>query len=50
LIHVDLPVMVGVMLLCVPVFLTGRRMSRLEGVGFVIGYAVYLTLLIAFRT
>lgn len=48
--HVDLPVMVGVMLLCIPVFLTGRRMSRLEGIGFVLGYAVYLGLLIAFRT
>lgn len=50
LIHVDLPVMVGVMLLCIPVFLTGRRMSRLEGIGFVIGYALYLALLLAFRT
>lgn len=50
LIHVDLPVMVGVMLLCIPVFLTGRRMSRIEGIGFVLGYAVYLGLLIAFRT
>ena len=50
LIHVDLPVMVGVMLLCIPVFLTGRRMSRLEGIGFVLGYVVYLGLLITFRT
>jgi cation:H+ antiporter len=50
LIHVDLPVMIGVMLLCIPVFLTGRRMSRIEGIGFVIGYLVYLGLLLAFRT
>ena len=50
LIHVDLPVMVAVMLLCIPVFLTGRRMSRLEGIGFVVGYVVFLGLLITFRT
>ena len=48
--HVDLPVMAGVMLLCIPVFLTGRRMSRGEGIGFVLAYVVYLALLIAFRT
>jgi cation:H+ antiporter len=32
------------------VFLTGRRMSRGEGIGFVLAYVVYLALLIAFRT
>ena len=37
LVHVDLPVMAAVMLLCIPVFLTGRRMSRGEGIGFVLG-------------
>jgi cation:H+ antiporter len=50
LIHLDLPVMVGVTLLCIPVFLTGRRMSRIEGIGFVLVYPVYLGLPIAFRT
>jgi cation:H+ antiporter len=48
--RVDLPVMTAVMLLCIPVFLTGRRMSRVEGIGFVLAYVVYLTLLITFRT
>lgn len=48
--HVDLPVMTAVMLLCIPVFLTGRRMSRTEGVAFVLGYGVYLGVLLAFRT
>jgi cation:H+ antiporter len=37
------------MLLCIPVFLTGRRMSRGEGMAFVLGYVVYLSLLIAFH-
>lgn len=48
--RVDLPVMAAVMLLCIPVLLTGRRMSRGEGIGFVLAYVIYLGLLIAFRT
>lgn len=48
--RVDLPLMTAVMLLCIPVFVTGRRMSRPEGVGFVLAYVVYLAFLIAFRT
>ena len=42
--------MVVVWLLCVPVFLTGRRVTRVEGVLFVVAYAVYLTYLIVART
>jgi len=48
--HVDLPIMVAVMLVCIPVFLTGRPMSRAEGIGFVLAYVVYLTVLLAVRT
>lgn len=50
LIHVDIPLMTGVALLCIPVFITGRRVSRLEGIAFVASYLLYLTLLIVFRT
>ena len=50
LIHVDIPLMTGVALLCIPVFITGRRVSRLEGIAFVATYLVYLTLVIALRT
>lgn len=50
LIWVDVPVMVAVALACVPVFITGRIVSRLEGVGFVAAYFVYLAYLIASRT
>ncbi len=50
LIRVDIPLMAAVALLCVPVFLSGRRVSRWEGIGFVVSYAIYLGLLIAFRT
>ncbi|WP_066903766.1 calcium/sodium antiporter [Millisia brevis] len=49
LIRIDLPLMAAVALLCVPVFLTGRRISRLEGIAFVLAYVVYLAVLIAFR-
>ena len=50
LLHVDLPVTVAVCLLCVPLFLTGRKLSRLEGVGFVVAYLAYLGYLIVART
>lgn len=50
LIRIDIPLMAAVAVLCVPVFLTGRRVSRFEGIGFVIGYVVYLAILIVFRT
>lgn len=46
LVAVDIPVMVGAMLMCVPVFITGRRVSRLEGAAFVGFYALYLMWLI----
>ncbi|RPA12457.1 calcium/sodium antiporter [Gordonia sp. OPL2] len=50
LIRIDLPLMAAVALICVPVFLTGRRITRLEGVAFVVGYLVYLVLVITLRT
>lgn len=50
LIQIDIPVMLAVALLCIPVFFTGWRVSRAEGVLFVGLYAAYLGLLLAFRT
>lgn len=50
LLHIDLPIMVGVCLLCVPLFLTGRRLSRTEGTVLVAGYAAYLAYLLIART
>ena len=46
LLTVNLPIMVGVSLLCVPIFWSGRRVSRVEGALMVCGYAVYLGFLI----
>ncbi len=47
---VDLPVMVATALICIPVFLTGRRISRAEGALFVAAYVVYLVYLLVART
>lgn len=50
LILIDIPLMTAVALLCVPVFISGRRVTRLEGALFVSAYAAYLAYLIAART
>ena len=47
--RIDMIVMLATVLVCVPAFLTGRRLSRGEGAAFVISYLVYLTYLIAVR-
>lgn len=49
LVQVDIPVMLAVALLCVPVFISGREISRLEGLAFVGAYAAYLGYLITAR-
>lgn len=43
----DLPVMIGVAVICVPIVITGYRISRMEGAAFLllyIGYVAYLIL------
>ena len=50
LLHIDLPIMVAVCLLCVPLFLTGKRLSRAEGILMVSGYVAYLSYLLIART
>lgn len=50
LVAVDLPVMVAATIACIPVFLTGRRMQRIEGGVFVAAYLVYLSSLLLLRT
>ena len=42
----DLPVMVAVALACLPIFFTGNRIARWEGVLFLAYYAAYSTYLI----
>ncbi|WP_248305668.1 calcium/sodium antiporter [Agromyces sp. H66] len=50
LIAIDLPVMVAATVACIPVFITGSRMRRLEGAAFVVAYVVYLGTLVFLRT
>jgi cation:H+ antiporter len=47
LLRFSMPIMILVGLVCIPVFLTGKRISRLEGGLFVAGYAAYLWYTIA---
>lgn len=47
LLLLDLPLMAAVVVLCVPVFVTGRRVSRGEGALFVTLYLMYLTWLVS---
>lgn len=44
--HVDLPVMILTFVACLPVFFTGRRISRGEGALFLAGYVAYVAYLI----
>lgn len=46
LLRVDLPIMVGVCFACIPLFWTGRRLSRVEGGLMVAGYIAYFSSLI----
>jgi cation:H+ antiporter len=50
LIYIDIPFMVGATLACIPVFLSGRRVSRVEGGVFVAVYLAYLVYLVTLRT
>ncbi|MGC3955696.1 MAG: calcium/sodium antiporter [Propionicimonas sp.] len=50
LLRIDLPIMVAISLLCVPLFLTGKRLSRWEGALLVLGYVAYLSYVIVVRS
>jgi len=43
---VDLPVMVGVAIICLPIFFTGMLIQRWEGAVFLLLYVLYTTYLI----
>jgi cation:H+ antiporter len=46
LVRIDIPIMVAVALACIPIFVTGRRVSRGEGGAMVAAYVAYLTFLL----
>ena len=45
----DIPLMTAVALLCIPVFISGRDVSRVEGGSFVVLYLGYLAYLLLLR-
>lgn len=44
----DFPIMVATSIACLPIFLTGHRISRWEGIVFLFFYSLYITYLILF--
>jgi cation:H+ antiporter len=50
LVRIDIPIMVAVALACIPIFLSGRRVSRGEGGLMVAAYVGYLVFLLAAQT
>lgn len=50
LVTIDIPIMVAVALACIPIFMSGRRVSRGEGALMVAAYIAYLTFLLAAQT
>ena len=46
MVRFDVPIMLGVAALCLPVFYSGLRISRLEGFLFLLGYVAYLVALV----
>lgn len=47
LVRVDIPLMALVALVCIPVFISGRKVSRLEGGVFVVAYVTYIGYLLS---
>jgi cation:H+ antiporter len=50
LVRIDIPIMVAVALVCIPIFISGRRVSRIEGGAMVAAYVAYLVLLLTTQT
>jgi cation:H+ antiporter len=50
LVRIDIPIMVAVSLVCVPIFITGRRVHRSEGAAMVCAYVAFLVFLLTTQT
>lgn len=50
LVRVDIPILVAVALVCIPVFITARRVTRAVGGTMVAAYFAYLTFLLLTQT
>ena len=50
LVRIDIPVMLAATLACIPIFLSGRRVSRVEGGILVAAYVAYISYILVART
>jgi cation:H+ antiporter len=50
LVRIDIPIMVAATLVCIPIFITGRRVGRIEGAAAVAAYLAFLAFLLATQT
>ena len=50
LVRIDIPIMVAVTLVCIPIFISGRRVGRIEGGAMVGAYLAYLVFLLTTQT
>jgi len=50
LVRVDIPIMVAVTLACIPIFITGRRVGRVEGGAMVCAYLGFLAFVLTTQT
>ena len=50
LVRIDIPIMVVATLVCVPIFISGRRVARAEGGAMVAAYLAYLAFLLTTQT
>jgi cation:H+ antiporter len=50
LVRIDIPIMVAATLVCIPIFISGRRVGRVEGAAMVAAYLAFLVFLLATQT
>ena len=50
LVRIDIPIMVTVVLVCIPIFNSGRRVHRAEGAAMVVAYLSFLAFVLATQT
>ena len=47
MVRIDIPIMAAVVLVCFPIFVSGRRVHRAEGAAMVVAYLAFLALVLA---
>jgi cation:H+ antiporter len=50
LVRIDIPIMVAATLVCIPIFISGRRVGRIEGGAMVAAYVAFLAFLLLTQT